>query len=58
MTPALKVKLLEAGAIACIATGLTIFEQSIRSRVKLEESGDAWVEAARVKEPIPDGISE
>lgn len=57
MTPAVKVKVLEAAAIALIAGGLTVFEQSIRARVKVEESGAAWVEAARVKESIPDGLS-
>jgi hypothetical protein len=57
MSPALKVKILEGIAIALIATGLTVFEQSVRRQVKLENSGDVWVEAATMKESASDGIS-
>lgn len=54
MTPGIKVKLLETGAIVLIAAGLTMFEQSVRKRVKLENSSEAWINAAEVKEPITD----
>lgn len=54
MSPVVKVKILETLSIALIAGGLVVFEQCIRTRVKVEESGEAWVAAATAKEPIPE----
>jgi hypothetical protein len=57
VSPAVKVQVLEAAALFLIAAGLTVFEHSVRSRVALEESGEAWVKAAKVREPVKDGLS-